>query len=259
MSSVISYSDIQAENITASAVKSLDNGGKMVWINYAGAQGRVPLIMQTPVHLKAPYGISCWENESGPPKYSIELSLDGEEGEVFKNKLGEIDDKVLTLAMENGMSWFKKRVDRSVAEALYTPSLRYSRDKETGEISDRYPPVFKATLQHRGGKFMCEAYNMSKAPVDISALVGSSSMRGAAATAIVQCSGIWLAGGKFGMSWKVLQLLVKENATSLSPFAFIGGVSVPSDEDDAPTCGAVAVGSDTAYDNAAFRDDDDDF
>jgi hypothetical protein len=60
------------------------------------------------------------------------------------------------------------------------------------------------TVPFRDGKFQCEAYDQNNAEVD---LIGMN-LQGARCMVIMQCTGIWVVGKKYGCSWKVLQMKV---------------------------------------------------
>ena len=51
--------------------------------------------------------------------------------------------------------------------------------------------------------------------------------KGSKVKAILQCTGVWIAGSKYGCSWKPIQLQVQPQ-TGFSGFAF-----VPEDDDEA--------------------------
>jgi hypothetical protein len=68
-------------------------------------------------------------------------------------------------------------------------------------------------------------YDTKRQPIDIKELIDTNAFKGAKVTAIIQCLGIWVAGGKFGCSWKVLQMRV-------SPPQTIKGYAFKELEDD---------------------------
>jgi Family of unknown function (DUF5871) len=211
MDSVILAKDFDIKNVRLGNLRTLDNGGKIVYVNYKGK----PLIIQTP-KLKAPFGLSNWEG-----KYSIDLSLSGYDGSnesaaTFFRALTALDESMLDEGMANGMAWFKRKMpSKDVVDALYTRNVKFSKDKNTGEITDKYPPTFKVALPFRDGKFQCDVYDGSRNKIEL----GDIEVKGAKVTAIAQCLGLWVAGGKFGCSWKVVQLRV-EPPEAINGYAF---------------------------------------
>ena len=206
--------DVDVNKITLAAPKNLDNGGKMVYLYHKTK----PFIIQTPV-MYAPYGVSKWANDKGgPDKYNLDLSFgsDNKDKPVskdvadFMELIKRFDDVMIDFGVNNSQAWFKKNLKtRDVVEALYTPLVKYAKDKETGEVTDKYPPTMRFQLPlNRDGKIACEVYNKNceKVPFD-----GIDTKR-ALVSAIVQCNGIWVAGGKFGCTFKIMQMKVVPNA-----------------------------------------------
>lgn len=200
--------------ITFSEPKALENGGKTVYMYYDGK----PIIIQTPQML-ALFGLSKQSYENGQDKYSIPMSFKDKDSrpslKAFFELMNKLDKKLIQSGLENSTSWFKKKITSdAVVEALYTPQIKFSKDKNTGEITDKYPPTFRLGIPFRDGDFKCSLFN-DREPCKYTDL----EFKGSKVTAIMQCTGIWLAGGKFGCSWKLLQLRVIQPST-IQGFAF---------------------------------------
>jgi hypothetical protein len=211
--------DFDVSNVSFSDVKMLENGGKIVYVSY----NKAPLIVQTPA-MAAPFGMSRWEGDhNSNVKYSLDLSFKDIDSfpsmKAFHTMLDALDTRLVQHGFDNQHSWFKgKRYgSKEIVEALYTPMLKYAKDKATGERTDDYPPTFKVTVPHKDGSFACDVFNAQRAPVDL----GTVETKGSRITAIVQCTGVWFAGGKFGVSWKVKQMKVAPNSTKLVGYALI--------------------------------------
>lgn len=239
MDSIIIPGEFNVKKITFSTPRVLDNGGKIIYVGYGGK----PLQFQTP-EMSAPFGLSKWVNNDGKSadKYHIDLSFKGKESrkslEQFFESLQEFDKLLVKSALDNCQSWFKKKyASEDVVEALFTPSVKHAKDKATGEITDKYPPTFKIGLPYRDGRFDCEVYDKSKNLVDLNSI----ETKGSKISAIVRCMGIWIAGGKFGCSFKVVQMRVSPPST-IKGYAF-KDLDEPSnnidDEEDADDIGAV--------------------
>ena len=237
----ITHQEFDPSNLSVSQMKTTARQAKVVWVNYANASGNGPLYLQTPCNLKAPMGVTKWENEGSNPSYEILFSLGGEQGSAFADKLDKFDTWVKTKAMEKSKEWFKKNIDNMVVvDTLYNPTLRLPRDKETGEITDKFPPSFRVKIPTSpDGTPECEVYEMINGKavmVNLLDLMERKSLKGASMTAIVKCSGIWFPQ-KFSASWRVEQILIEPNAAVLKPCAFVGMKSLSfegaqADEDD---------------------------
>ena len=208
--------------------------------------------------MSSPFGKSSWNNDNGTTKHWIDLSFRDIDKrlplQVFKKLIEEIDEKIVQHAFDNCNEFFKKKYSSiDVVRALYTSSIRYPKDKSTGEITDKYPPTFKVTLPQKNGEFNFEAYNRKKELIDINTIDTKGSM----ICSIVQCGGIWIAGGKFGVTWRVVQLEVTPK-TNIKGYSFIKNpedriVKVDEDE-DVPTNEL----SNLIVDDDEDDDDDDD-
>lgn len=195
-------------------------GARIVYVSYNDR----PLIMQTP-EMNCPWGLSNPDKDAKGPaeKLSIALSFKGKEFNAALQKAFEkgmeFDDVMLQGGIDNCMPWFKaKYTSKEVVQALYTPFIKFSKDPNTLEITDKYPPSIRFSVPVKDGKIPIDCYDENRQPME---LTETTDLRGAKVTAIVQCSGVWLIGGnKFVPSWKVLQLKVKQSASTIKGFAF---------------------------------------
>lgn len=212
MSSTITLAkEFDINNVSFSDVRTLDNGGKAVYVSY----NKAPLILQTP-QMVAPFGMSKWDNEGkSNPKYTIDLSFKAMDKnpnmKAFYSALEALDKRLVEDGFKNQQTWFKgkKYNSKEIVEALYTPLIRHAKDRATGEITDKYPPTFKLAVPFKDGKFTCEAFDDARNQIDIATV----ETKGSKITAIIQCMGLWFAGGKFGSTWRIIQMKVVPNAT----------------------------------------------
>lgn len=211
------------------ATKSLDTGAKIINIFF----DKSPFIIQTP-EMSIPFGLSRWSNDnSANDKFSIDMSFKGKETRPtlakFYEMLKIIDKKMIKDGLENSTAWFKKKIStEAVVDALYTPIVKHSKDKDTGEITDKYPSTFRIALPYRDNNFQCSFYK-DKEEIDITTI----ELKGAKVAAIMQCVGIWIAGGKFGCTWKAIQVKVTPNE-AVSGYAFqdVNENLIESDDED---------------------------
>ena len=216
-------SEINVSEIDYSDMRPFGDHAKIVYLSYKSK----PIIVQTP-KMSCPYGLSKFDGGE-TVKYSLDLSFRGREENVkiekFYDLLSEIDDKVLTDSSKNSLLWFKKKTQsRDVSEALFSPSIRIA--TENGEPTDKYPPTFKSKIGHYDGKFKVLTFNDEKEPITDELPTVLS--KGQSVQGIVKLGGIWFAGGKFGMTWELLQLKFTPRAT-ISDYSFVDD---DDDEDD---------------------------
>ncbi len=250
MDSICTPSEVNVfDEVDIGDVKNLSNGGKMCFI---GRKGK-PLIIQTPEQY-GPFGVNSYTNEdTGITKYSLDLSFRDIENRESLQQLKkfqlDLDQKVVDTAFDNSQTWFRKKyTNKEVLQALYTTPYKVPRDKETGEVITKYSPTLKVNLPFRDGEFKLEAYDKNTDPIDLNTIV----TKGAKFTCLLQCGGVWLAGGKFGITWKVLQIQVTPPST-ISGFSFkkVEGDKINDGEDDIDQVN-------NQLDSAELNDSDDD-
>ena len=218
---IVKSDKFNCKQVEYSDPKKLGHGGQAIYLNYEGN----PLILQTP-KMGMPWGMGKYDGDV--PKYSLDLSFKGmdnnESLQAFYNALNQLDEKLVEDGVKNSMSWFKKKKQtREVCKALFAPQIKVSKDKNSGEPDGKYPPTMKVKVPWRDGKFDCDAYNSKRELIteDLSSVL----VKGTQVQALIQCVGIWFAGGKYGCSWKVVQMKV-------TPPAGIHGYSFLDDSED---------------------------
>jgi hypothetical protein len=223
--SVVVASAFNTSDVSFSQIKVLESGGKQVYVNYGG---RNSFVVQTP-QSTLPYGMSVFD-KAGPIKYSAELSMRGydEAGKMqeFYNMMHKLDEHMIDQGVKNSRAWFKCDPNREVIKAFYTPTVRFSVDKEGNRKP--YPPTVKIQLRQRNGDFETKMYDDKRnlySGIPMEELL----VKGAQITALIQCTGVWFAGSKFGLSWKAIQIRVDNLPQSARGFTFVDdGESAPA-------------------------------
>ena len=211
--------NIQASNVSVSVPKHLDNGAKLVYVNYDNARFNI----QTP-WMDMPWNMSCF-SEGPYPKYSMELSFRGLEEstdlEQFLKKLNDVDNRLIDLGVENSVPWFKKKsISRETAENLYNPIVRVSKDKETGEADGKWPSSIRLKVPNRDGKWSPafkdgntgEVFRVNDA--ESSDNVENILVKHSKVRAIIQCVGLWIASGNYMCQWQLVKAEVKVPQTA---------------------------------------------
>jgi hypothetical protein len=201
-SNIVSPTSFDVTELTFRAPKILDSGGKIVSLDYSGRR----LLTQTP-SMVLPYGLNVFD-KAGPPTYSADVSFRGVEEnpnlKAFYDMLVAFDERLIAAGVENSLAWFKMpNASREVIKAFYTPSIKVSLDRE-GKPKP-YPPTFKVKLPKKNGAFETSFYDTEKRPYE-GVTVEELLVKGSRGTFLVQCSGIWFAGSKFGATWKAVQV-----------------------------------------------------
>jgi len=247
MTSIVQPSKFSASNVTITPPKVSTNGSgsKSAFLNYGPASSK--LTLQTP-SLYSPFGLNVFD-KNGPPKYSLDLAMRGWNGENakvtnFYNALSTLDEFMVDEATKNSKLWFKQELKREVVEAFYTPSVKFGRDKEGNPTP--YPPNVKVQLRKKrnandtaaadsdlSNSFDVDVFDASAA-TDANARpikgvpMGDLLVRRVEVTCLIECTGVWFAGGKFGLSWKASQIRVDK-----APSGLVGrGYAFVQDEEE---------------------------
>lgn len=223
--------NIDLSKINFGAPKLLNGGARIVPVSYDNKQ----FVFQT-ARMVCNYGLSKW-GEGAAAKYSLDGSFKNKEMnkslQNFYDMLMKLDKFMIDRGVENSVEWFKKKHNNSeVVAAIYSHTVRFPKDKETGEVTDKYAPSFKMNVPIKDGRCTCQVYDNRQAIIDI---MSGINLKGATISAIIKCTGVWLAGGNFGLTFRVEQLRVEATQDVLSGFAFQNdddNVCAPEDEGD---------------------------
>jgi hypothetical protein len=231
--SVLLPKQIDVSKIKYSELKTLKSGAKSIYVNHCGSK----LFVQTPV-MSLPYGVNDnskfadVDKKVDEKKFDLTLSFGGMDTnaklETFFNKLKELEEKVISDAYENRMAWFKNNYgnNKEILASMFTPIIKHDKDKQTGNIANKYPPTLKVKIPYNAkeDKFEFDAYDMDNNEVNFSTIL--ENLKGGKAQLIIQLNGIWFAGGMFGLSWKIVSGKFQQN--NVNKIAFV----VDSDAED---------------------------
>lgn len=223
-SNIVNPASFDVSELTFRAPKILDSGGKFVTLDYSGRK----LMTQTP-SMVLPYGLNVYD-KAGPTTYSVDLSFRGVEEDTkvkqFYDMLVAFDERLISAGVENSLPWFKMaNASREVIKAFYTPSVKISLDRE-GKPKP-YPPTLKVKLPKKNDTFEAQFYDAEKRPYE-GVTVEELLTKGARGVFLLQCTGLWFAGSKFGASWKAVQVKM----TSVPSHGLGRGCAIQDDEEE---------------------------
>jgi len=218
--------------------KGLDNSpAAIVYINYDNGKLRV----QAP-RMPIPFDSGDYQ---GNGKFKLNLDFRNRttnpKVQAYYDMLRAIDDFVIDAGVKNSKNWLGlDKVSRETVSALYTKSVRVGKDKEG---KDR-PPVQSVAIKKNYNTGVFDAVMYDNADRTIEGVTPMEVLRrGAEVTCILDATSIWVAGGKFGISWKLHQARVDQAAeTATSAPAFVDD----DDEDAAAPTTSTFVADDEA-------------
>ena len=264
--------NFKASQIVYKPAKVNTRGGKNVQIQIKGN----PLVIQFPLMLT--WGVNEFTDESsGRVSYDMALQFGGGVSSVekFQKAMKELEDKILDDATSaKCKEWFgKSKMSREVAEAMMYPILKYPKVKDgptKGDPDyDRFPTL-KLKFPYWENKFSVEFYDMNRKPIFIPSADAENSPQGnktpmdvvpkaSYVKGLLACTGIWMAGGRFGVTWKIVQANVRPPTRLVGT----GTCHIDDDSDDEEALDALRSreAKDNSYTEEAkgplFDDDDD--
>lgn len=220
MAAIVSGVNFDAESdFIYTKAKVNASGGKSVGI--LNKSSNKSLYISTPLMLT--WGVNVYEDEkTGNKKYEMALQFPNDEYNnpdcvSFLKNMQTLEQKLKDDAITNSKDWLNKaKLVPDAVDALWTPMLKYPKDKETSESDYSRPPTLRVKIPCWEGDFKVELYNDNKEllfPNDGDSTIGDFIVKASNVATIVQCGGIWVANGKFGVTWKLFQAVVKPRAS----------------------------------------------
>lgn len=227
---IVKISDFSVSNLSIGPMKSLESGGKMASLFYKyGDSSSGPVTTQVG-SLSLPYGMNVFD-KAGPVKYSMDLSLRGYDENAKVKAIYDafmaLDDWMIDQGVANSKAWFKSQLTRDVVKAFYTPMVKVAKDAEGNPKP--YPPTFKINLKKNqaNDQFDVKVYD-DQARAYEGVPLEDLLVKGAMVTTLIQCTSVWFAGSKFGLSWKAKQIRMDKVPESIRGYAFIDDDDVPA-------------------------------
>ena len=219
MSSNQMITDINSVNIQTAfkyqPVKVNNAGGKSVGIQNSKLGKKV--VIKTPLMLT--WGLSDYE---GNGKFQFSLQFPGNDfltpkTKTFLDQLKAFEDKLKSDVIINSKEWLgKKDMSAAVLDALWTPMLKYP--KTDGEPDHTKSPTLSIKTPRYDDKWSCEIYdhkgnclfdpaaeNDDDGTKDPRQLI----LKGCNCACVIECGGLWITGGKCGVTWRLVQCAVK--------------------------------------------------
>lgn len=213
---VLTSSDWNTSSVKYMAPKVNERGGKSISI--ISKQSNRSLHISTPLMMT--WGVTDFVDEKGESdgKYSISLNFPNAEytnaaTEQFLQKLKDFENQILDDAVKNSELWWGEDMSREVCKHTFFPFLKFSKNKDTKKIDLSKPPSIRAKVPFYNEKWAVEIYdtrsnmifpceNVNLTPVDFIPKMSS-------VACVLQCGGIWIGGKGWGLTWKLIQCVVK--------------------------------------------------
>lgn len=219
--------------------KPNESGGKSYSILnvFPGVNGNPPnpalLRFETPT--MRTYGVSDFE---GNKKYNVALQFPdadsrSEDINLFLQNIQALEKKVKHDAFLNQQEWLGSNWDiEAITDALFTPMLKYPKDKTTKKFLLDRAPALHVKLPIWKDVYQCEVYNVNGKklfPNNDGLTPLELIPKNSNVACIIQCGGIWVASGKYGVTWRLSQIVVQEQRPGITGQCLIRGIK-PDDQ-----------------------------
>lgn len=204
---------IPAQHMIYTKPKANSVGGKSVGI--LNTVSRKALYLNTPLMMT--WGANGYDNPNGK-SWDISLQFPRDEFsnpaiQQLQKVLVEFENKIKADAQTNSRDWFgKASMSKDVIDALFSPMLKYPKNQSTGEPDTTRSPTLKVKLPVWQGEYKFDLFdtqNNKLLPSETGELPDVLIPKGSEIACIIICGGIWFANGKFGITWKLYQGVVK--------------------------------------------------
>lgn len=220
------YNEWNPANNKYTPAKINKSGGKAITI--LNPKTNRSLHITTPPMMT--WGISDFVDQTtqeSDGKYTISLNFPNAEysnsdSDLFLKKLKEFETQVIDDAVKNSDAWWGEPMSKEILKHTFFPFLKYQKDKITKKTDFNKPPSIRAKVTSYDGKwpnleiydtrsqllFPCE--NPMSSPMDFVPKMSN-------VMCLLQCGGIWIGGKGWGITWKLVQCVVKprENVSVL--------------------------------------------
>ena len=218
MAQIISGIEFDANSdITFTKAKVNANGRKQVGL--LNNKNKKSVYLSTPLMLT--WGVNEYvDDKSGTKSYDMALQFPNDEYNspecvAFLSNMQKLEQRIKNDAITNCKDWLNKTKTSSDAiDALWTPMLRYPKDKETGDFDYSRAPTLKVKIPYWEGEYKnVEIYDDNQKqlfPNDNNDTIPLELItKGSHVATILSCGGLWVANGKFGVTWRLFQCVVK--------------------------------------------------
>jgi hypothetical protein len=217
---IVDGTQFNVQNVMYTSPKVHAQGGKSV--NILNKTTKTTLTLSTPLMLT--WGASDFKKEGedvGNGKFELSLQFPGEEYKTadttaFLKNMKDFEDKIKADALFYSKEWFGKvHKSAEIIEELFSPLVKYPKDKQTGEYDYNKQPTLRLKLPQWDGTWKCEIYdedsnrlypsseNPTVSPLDYL-------KKGSNIACLIQFAGIWFVNGKFSASFKLVQAVVQK-------------------------------------------------
>jgi hypothetical protein len=273
MTEVINHTDFDVSKITGT--KPTARGGKKDKLTAYLLYDNSPFLLKLPA-LKTPFGVTSYNNNgTSSNNYSLNFSAKAMQHkdpqkqedankyvEYIYDQLEELDKFTVSYGIQYSKEIFGKDYEAgkhdAVVEALSTQTVKKSDDKEGNPYPRRINTKIRSQYE-QPEKPNVKVYKGSRQDINDNDFTFDSFddlvQKGSFVEAVVQ-PGLWFISGKFGITWRVVQMKVHEMKTHGPPKESVFSDDEDSDADDTKS-NDKSDNDDEQNDATSTKDDED--
>ena len=212
---VLSTNEWDTSAIKFMPPKVNDRGGMSV--NIISTQTNRSLHISTPMMMT--WGIADYDDGTGGDgKFNMTLNFPTEDyrkpsTDAFLQKIKDFENEILDQAVKNSELWWGEEMSREVCKHSFFPFLKHPYIKGTKKIDSTKSASIRAKVPCYDGKWAIELYDTNNKmifPSDNDRVTPPDFVPKLSQVAcVLQCGGIWKGGKGWGVTWKVIQSVVK--------------------------------------------------
>ena len=235
---VIEFTDWIPKSHKYMAPKLNDKGGKSIML--ISEQSKRSLHLNTPLMMTWGIADFCDEQGNSDGKFKMSLNFPNPEyktasSDDFLKKLTEFQEKVVDDAVANSELWFGKKKSKELVEDSFFPFLKYPKDKVSKLPDMSRAPSFNVKVPFFNEKWDVELYDTNYNPIfpceDSSLTPADFVPKMSKVACTIQCTGLWVGGKGWGLTWKLIQAVVKPKESE----SVRGKCQIKLSEDDKST------------------------
>jgi hypothetical protein len=213
---VIEFVDWNPKSHKYMAPKVNDKGGKSIML--ISEQTKRALHLNTPLLMTWGIADFCDEQGNSDGKYKMSLNFPNPEyktkdSDDFLKRMVEFQEQILDDAVNNSELWWGEKMSKELVKHTFFPFLKYPKDKVTKKVDLSRPPSMSVKVPFYGDKWDVELYDTkynqifpsedsTLTPVDFVPKLSK-------VASTIQCTGLWIGGKGWGLTWKLIQAVVK--------------------------------------------------
>ena len=271
MTQVIKHTDFDISKINGT--KPTARGGKKDKLTAYLLYDNSPFLLKLPA-LKAPFGVTSYNNGGSgvSNNYSLNLSAKSKSNEEdsqqevdnIYSSLEELDKFMISYGTEYSKEIFGKNYETgkhdAVVEALYTSTVKSSEDKDGNPYPRRMNTKIRSQYEQQNRPNV-KVYKNSRVDLNDEDFTFSSLeelvAKGSFVEAVIQPS-FWFISGKFGVTWRVIQMKVHEQKVYTNPTESVFSDDDEDDENDNKNNDNIVEESDDEEDGEEDNDEEED-